>query len=167
MDGHNLQVELRGAGGDWARLLGFAAEIEQGNPNVIVMNNGTAARRLQEKIRSVPICVAGGYLQAAGAVANLAKPEGNVTGVQVFQPNLAGKRLALLKEAVPGLTRVAVLLGESTTATTAAVLKATQDAGRTLRIAVDTAEVQRATDFDRLFAILTQRRPGVIASIPR
>src|SRR5262245_34116743 len=107
VDGQNLQVELRGAGGDWARLLGFAAEIEQGKPNAIVMNNATAARRLQEKVRSVPICVAGGDLQAAGVVANLAKPEGNVTGVQVFQPDLAGKRLALLKEAIPTLTRIA------------------------------------------------------------
>jgi len=131
VEGQNLAVELRGAGGDWGRLPSLAAELVQRKVNVIVMDNGTAARRVQEGNRTVPICVAGGDLQAAGAVASLAKPEGNVTGVQLFQADLAGKRLALLKEAVPGLTRVGLLFQRRGGLNTA-VLRATEDAARTM-----------------------------------
>ena len=155
VEGQSLAVELRGAGGDWGRLPSLAAELVQRKVNVIVMDNGTAARRVQEGDRTVPICVAGGDLQAAGVVANLAKPEGNVTGVQLFQASLAGKRLALLKEAVPGLTRVGILF-ERRGGLNDAVLRATEDAARTMGLKLYVVEAPAPDDFNRAFSALTK-----------
>ena len=155
VEGQNLAVELRGAGGDWSRLPSLAAELVQRKVNVIVMDNGTAARHVQEGDRTVPICVAGGDLQAAGVVANLAKPEGNATGVQLFQASLAGKRLALLKEAVPGLTRVGILF-ERRGGLNDAVLRATEDAARTMGLKLHAVEAPAPDDFNRAFSALTK-----------
>ena len=155
-EGENLTAATRGAGGDIERIEALAAELVRMNVNVIAMDSGTFARRVQENVtRTVPICVAGGDLQQTRAVTNLARPEGNITGVQVLQADLAGKRLALLKEIVPDLTRVGVLVQKRDAPVNIAVLRATDDAARRLGLQLYTLEAQHPDDVDRVFSILT------------
>ena len=110
VEGESVVVERRGAGGDRDRIPSVAADLTRLKADVILTATGYEARRAQEGTQTVPICAGAGDFQAEGLVANLARPEGNVTGVQLIQPDLVGKRLALLKEAVFGLMRVDVLI---------------------------------------------------------
>ena len=81
--------------------------------DVFVVGNSTVAGPIRRTTRTVPIVTwAAGDLVAAGLAASLARPGGNVTGVQVMQTEIGGKHLSLLKEALPGLSRVGVLAGE-------------------------------------------------------
>jgi putative ABC transport system substrate-binding protein len=131
IEGQTITVERRGAGGDANRIPSLAAELAELKVNVILAGTGAEAKRAQEGTRTVPICAAAGDLQAEGLVTNLAKPEGNVSGVQVVQPDLVGKRLSLLKEAVPGLTRVGLLI-QGRTPTMSRIVLAAEDSSRTL-----------------------------------
>jgi putative ABC transport system substrate-binding protein len=140
VEGQNVVVERRGAGGDWDRIPGLAAELAQLKVDVILAGTAGEARRAQEGTRTIPICAVGGDLQAEGLVVNLAKPEGNVTGVQIVQPDLMGKRLALLKEAVPGLTRVGIFIANRRSPTSAKVVQAAEDSARTLGLALHVVE---------------------------
>jgi putative ABC transport system substrate-binding protein len=158
-EGQNLRVELRGAGAIPGQALTLAAELVRLKVDILVMDNGTAAREVVEKVtRTVPICVVGGDLQAVGVVRNLARPEGNVTGVQVLQSELAAKRLEILKEVVPTLARVGVLLRDPGAPTNAAVLRAVAAAGRTLGVHVDPMEALQPSDFDRIFSALSRAK---------
>jgi putative tryptophan/tyrosine transport system substrate-binding protein len=155
IDGRNVAIELRGGAGEQKRFLSFAAELVRLKVDVIAMDNGTGAKLVQESTTPIPICVAGGDLQAAGVLKNLAKPEGNITGVQVFQPDLVGKRLALPKETVPGLTRVGMLSGSRSPVNTT-VLRIAEDASRTLGLELHVKEVALADDLEPAFSTLTQ-----------
>jgi putative ABC transport system substrate-binding protein len=75
--GQNLAVERRDAAGNWQRLPTLAGELMRLKVDVIVMDAGNAAKRVQESTRPTPICVTGGDLQASGVVKNLARPEGH------------------------------------------------------------------------------------------
>jgi putative tryptophan/tyrosine transport system substrate-binding protein len=172
IEGRNVAIELRGGAGSDRSALNFAAELVRLKVDVIAMDNGTAAKLVQESTAPTPICVAGADLQAAGAVKNLAKPEGNITGVQLFQPDLVGKRLALLKETIPGLTRVGVLLGSRTSSVNIAVLRVAEDACRTLGLELRVKEIKLADNLDPAFSALAQsgvrglvvmNNPGLIA----
>jgi putative ABC transport system substrate-binding protein len=155
VEGQNIVVERRGAGGDWDRIPSLAGELAQLKVAVILVGTGAEARRTQQGTRTVPICAAAGDLQAEGLVANLAKPEGNVTGVQVVQADLVGKRLSLLKDAVPGLTRVGVLIG-GRSPTTIAVLRNAEEAGRRMGLELHVVEGRSPQDFERVFSVLTK-----------
>jgi len=159
VDGRNVAVELRGGAGEWKRLPNLAAELIGLKVAVIAMDNGSVAKVVQGSTAPTPICVAGGDLQAAGVVKNLAKPEGNITGVQVFQPDLVAKRLSLLKETVPGLTRVGVLLGNRAAPLNVAVLRVAEAACRMLGLQLHVNEVSMAEDLEPALSTLT--RAGV------
>jgi ABC-type uncharacterized transport system substrate-binding protein len=111
VEGQNVMVQRRSAGEDCDRVSTLARELVHLKVGVFVLQSGLIARRVQRVTQTVPICAKSGDFQSVGLVTNLAKPEGNVTGLQLFQPDLVGKRLTLLKEVVPGLTRVGVLVG--------------------------------------------------------
>ena len=110
VEGQNVTVERRDAAGDWNQVPRLALELSRLNVDVFVITSEAAAQYVQQATRTIPICAFAGDFQAAGLVKNLSKPDQNITGVQSVQIELTGKRLALLKEAVPGLARVACLL---------------------------------------------------------
>ena len=93
-----------------------------------------------------------------GLVESLARPGGNVTGLQTF-PELSGKRLELLKEAVPKLARVAVLYDPATPASVREVKEVLPVAARALRLTIQPWEVRAADDFEKVFAALNKERP--------
>ena len=91
-------------------LPGLAAQLVRAKPDVILVNNATHARIVQEVTKTLPIvALSAGELVANKMVATLAKPGGNLTGMQLYSPELMGKRLQILQEAVPSLRRLAVL----------------------------------------------------------
>jgi putative tryptophan/tyrosine transport system substrate-binding protein len=159
VNGRNVAVELRGAAGERKQLLILAAELMDLKVDVIVMDNGTAAKRVEESTRPTPICVVGGDLQAAGVVKNLAKPEGHITGVQLFQPDLVGKRAGLLKETVRGLARVGLLTGARDAPISIAALRIAEEACRAAALELHIKEVLTAQDLEPAFAAL--ERAGV------
>ena len=111
MEGKNIVVEYRYAEGKADRERELAAELVRLNIDVIVTGGSTATRSAKEATNTIPIVMAGEGVDPvkAGLIESLARPGGNVTGLTTLSRELGGKRLELLKEAVPKLTRVAVL----------------------------------------------------------
>src|SRR5712691_1937155 len=110
VDGQNIVIEPRWAEVRLERLQLLAAELVQLKMDVIVTNSDPAIRAVKEATRTIPIVVAiAGDLVAAGHAVSLARPGGQVTGFVDMAPDLAAKRVELLKELVPGLIRIAVL----------------------------------------------------------
>src|SRR5512145_2453550 len=111
IDGQNIAFEYRYAEGKLDRYPELAAELVRLNVDIIVVTGGTVmVRAAKNATTTIPIVMTASVDPvAAGLVASLARPGGNVTGLTILNRELGGKRLELLKEAVPKLTRVAVL----------------------------------------------------------
>ena len=110
VEGKNLAIEYRWAEGEDGRLASLAAELVRLQPDVIVTTGTPGTLAAKQATTTIPIVFASsGNSVQAGLVASLSRPSGNVTGFTVLGPELEGKRLQLLKELVPGLSRVAVL----------------------------------------------------------
>ncbi len=106
----NLRIDLRFRGGDADRIRGYAAELASLAPDVIVTSGVAATRAVQQQTQTIPIVItAVGDPGANDIVKSLSRPEGNTTGVTNLFPSIGGKWLELLKEAVPGLERVALI----------------------------------------------------------
>jgi putative ABC transport system substrate-binding protein len=141
-EGRNLIIEYRP--NDPAEMLPrFAAELVALNVDVIVAAGTQAVRAAQQATQSIPIVTTGSSDPVgSGLVASLARPGGNITGLSLFNPELSGKRLELLKEIVGETPRVAVLWNpDDPPAATA--LKETEIAARALGIAIQPFEVRR------------------------
>jgi putative ABC transport system substrate-binding protein len=110
-EGRNIVIEYRWADGQYERLPALFAEVVRLNVDVIVTHGTPGALAAKQATNTIPIVMAAiGDAEASGVVASLARPGGNVTGLTFFNPELAAKRLELLKETLPGLTDVGVLL---------------------------------------------------------
>jgi putative tryptophan/tyrosine transport system substrate-binding protein len=112
VEGQNVSIERRYMADRKEGLPVLARELVQLNPDIIVVVNGYQAAAVRESTKTVPIVtMAAGDLVAEGLVANLAKPGRNITGSQVMRPDTAAKRVALLKETIPSISRIALLFG--------------------------------------------------------
>ena len=109
VEGQNLLVEYRRAGETSGQLDGFAAELIALKVDVIVAASSQTTRAAFNQTKTIPIVTLSTNPVGLGFVASLAKPGGNVTGMSLLGPEVSGKRLQLLKQAVPGVTRVAVI----------------------------------------------------------
>jgi len=159
VESQNLEIEERFAEGRSARVPDLVHELVTRQVEVMVVSNTSTAERVHAVTRTLPIVVcAGGDLVAAGLVASLAKPGGNVTGLQLLQPDLAGKRLEFLQGAVPQVARVGLLcLGPRDRPLSAATLRETETAARALGIELHAQELQGSPDeFPQTFTALTQ-----------
>jgi putative ABC transport system substrate-binding protein len=108
-EGRNIVVEHRWAEGKTERLPALAAELVKMKVDVILTSGTPGGLAAKNATSTIPIVLAsGGDFVADGLVANFARPGGNITGLSVFARELSGKRLEILKEAIPGMTRVAV-----------------------------------------------------------
>jgi putative tryptophan/tyrosine transport system substrate-binding protein len=163
VEGQNLHIEAREAEGQPARLPALAAELTNSSVDVIVVGATTpAAQAAQNATSTIPIVMTGvSDPVAAGLVASLARPGGNVTGLSDLAVGLSGKRLELLKETVPGASRVAAL-GNPTNAASAADWRATQEAARTLGLDVWSVDVHSADDLPGAFETIARERPDAL-----
>jgi len=110
VEGQNIAIEYRYAEGKFERLPDLAAELVRLKVDVIVTSSDPAIRAVKQATTTIPIVMAvTGDPVGTGLVASLARPGGNITGLSLLAPELAGKRLELLKETLPRLSRVAVL----------------------------------------------------------
>ena len=155
VDGQNLTIEYRFAEGRIDRLVGLAGELVSLNVNVILALGVVVLRAVKNVTATVPIVVIDLETDpvSAGFAASLARPGGNITGTFLDQPELAGKWLELLKEAVPKLSRAAVLW-DSTTASDQ--LNAIVVASKALAVKLQTLEVRDLNEFERAFAAATK-----------
>jgi putative ABC transport system substrate-binding protein len=160
VEGKNILIEYRYAEGKLDRLFDLATEMVRLNPDVIVVSStefGAAAKRATS---TIPIVVIGGDVVGAGLVSSLARPGGNVTGLTAISTDLSGKRLELVKDVVPKLSRVGVVWYGGADEDE---LKQTEIAGRALGIAIQSVRVQAVKDFGSAYAAMKRERAnGVI-----
>jgi ABC-type uncharacterized transport system substrate-binding protein len=162
-EGHTLILEFRSAAGSADRLPELAAELARMPVDVILVEATAAARAAKQATSSIPI-VMGVVAEPVetGLVANLARPGGNITGFTSLTPELGTKRLGLLKEAFPDMTRVGVLLNPRNPGNELQ-LASIKRAAATLGLAVETAEAERRDDIAAALDRLRER--GVFALI--
>ena len=163
IEGQNIAIEYRYAEGKSDRYPELAAELVRLKVDIIVAAGAdTLVRAAMNVTNTIPIVMVGRGIDpvVVGLVASLARPGGNVTGVTNLTGELGGKRLELLREAVPKLARVAVLYGSGATG---AVLQMKEDlpiVARALKLTIQRWEVGNdAGDFERVFAALSKKRP--------
>ncbi len=137
VEGQNILIEYRSAEGQLERLPDLAAELVRLKVDVLVSEGTPPSLAAKQATRTIPIVFAASADAAgSGLVVSLARPGGNVTGLSFLGPETVGKCLQLLKEAVPGITRVAVLShpGNPSEATRKVMLKETEVAARALAV---------------------------------
>jgi len=169
VEGHNVVIEYRDAGGKSERLPTLAAELVARKVDVIVSGTVLAVLSAKQATRTIPIVftVAADPI-ASGFVTSLARPGGNVTGLSALAPELIGKRLEVLTQAAPAISRVAVLwepssLGERTDKD---LLKRAEVAGQALGVRLQFVEARGPADFDRAFSDMTRARAGALTVLP-
>ena len=166
VEGKNISVEYRYAEGRHDRLPDLAADLVRLKVDVIVTTATSDALAAQKATRAIPIVmVAAGDPVASGLVESLARPGGNVTGLSQMLQELAGKRLELLKEMVPKLSRVAVLWNPQSASATLN-WKENQQPARQLGIQLHSLEVRSPNELDKAFEAATRARAGALAILP-
>ena len=165
VEDRNLVIEYRDAEGKLERFPALAAELVALKVDVIVAPTTPAALAAKQATRTIPIV----FFAAAdpvtdGLVTGLARPGGNVTGLSTLAPDLVGKRLELLKQAVPGVSRVAVLWHPGATGerTEKDMLKEAEVAARALGVRLQFVEARGPADFDRASSEMTRARAGAL-----
>jgi putative ABC transport system substrate-binding protein len=158
VEGRTIQLEPRWAEGRHERLPALVAELVQLKVDAIVAAATPAARAAKAATATIPIViVAVGEPVKSGLVASLARPGGNITGLSLLTPELSGKRLELLKEVLPRLARVAVLMNPDNPVS-AVFLEETRHAARSLRLELRTVEARNAGETEEAFARLASLR---------
>jgi len=169
VEGRNVVIEYRDAEGKWDRLPALAAELVALNVDVIVAAATRHALAAKQATRTLPIVFAV-VADPVGSelVTSLARPGGNVTGLSVLAPELVGKRLELLTQAVPGVSRVAVLRhpGAQGERTEKEMLKGAEAAARALGVRLQLLEARGPDDLDRAFSEMTRSHAGALTVLP-
>ena len=170
IEGHNVAIHYRSAEGNAERLPALAAELVALAVDVIFTGGGTLpALAAKQATATLPIVFADAADPVtSGLVASLARPGGNVTGLFALAGDLVGKRLELLKLAVPGVSRIAVLwqpdaLGERTDRD---MLQAAEAAARALGVRLQFVQARVPTDIDAAFSEMTRARADALSIFP-
>ena len=161
VEGKNIAIESRFAENKPDRLPPMVDELVRLKVDVIVAGGTNDARAARNTTKTIPIVMAGSPNDPveAGLVESLARPGGNVTGLTNLTRELGGKRLELLKEAVPKLTRVAVLYDPANPSSVLEMKEVLPAAARALKLTIQPWEVRAAGDLDRVFAALNKECP--------
>jgi len=162
IEGQNIAIEYRYAEGKRDRLPELAVELVRLKVDIIVAAGGDQPIQAAKKAtKTIPIVMVGQGSDPVevGVVESLARPGGNVTGLTLLSRELGGKRLELLKEAVPKLARVAVLYGPTVPAGVIEVKEDLPVAARALKLTLQPWEVRAADDFDKVFSAMGKQRP--------
>ena len=159
-EGHNILIEYRWAEGRYDRLPEFAAELVRLKVDVLLTAGTPGALAAKQATQTIPIVMAvSGDAVGTGLVQSLARPGGNITGLTRMTRDLDGKRLELLKEVVPSLSRVAILLNPANPISARGWSEA-QSPAKALRLKLEPAEVKAAEEFEAPFAAIARQRPG-------
>src|SRR5215813_4008293 len=167
IEGQNIVIEYRYAEGKVDRAPELAAELVRLKVDIIVVGSGDQwIRAAKNATRTIPIVMAGQGSDPvrAGHVESLARPGGNVTGLTVLSRELGGKRLELLKEAVPKLSRVAVLYDPANPPSLHEVKELLPADAHALKLTIQPWEIRAVDDFEKVFAALNKQRPDGLYS---
>jgi putative tryptophan/tyrosine transport system substrate-binding protein len=166
IEGRNIIIEYRFAEGQADRLPALVADLVRLQVDVLVIDGNLAIRAAQHATTTVPIvmAVSGGDPVGQGVVTSLARPGGNITGLSLMLPEVSGKRLELLREAVPKLSHVAVLWNPDGSGSTL-VFKETQTAAHALGLQLQSLEVRSPDEFDQAFAAMTREHSDALVVI--
>jgi len=165
VEGSNIILEYRDAGGKNDRLPDLAAELVRLKVDVILSDGGAAIEALKNTTSKIPIIMPVMSDPVAGRfVANPVHPEGNITGFTNFAPELSGKRLDLLKETVPSITRVAVLWSSSPVQEPA--MKELEVSARSLKILLQPISARLPKDLDAALEATAKARPNALVTLP-
>jgi putative ABC transport system substrate-binding protein len=162
IEGQNIASEYRYTEGKPDRAAELAAELVRLKVDIIVVAGGTGViLAAKNATKTIPIVMTGGGIDPvkAGFVESLARPGGNVTGITILTRELGGKRLEVLKEAVPKVAVVALLYDPAIQGTVLDVKEDLPVAARALGLTVRSWEVRAADGFERVFAALSKERP--------
>jgi putative ABC transport system substrate-binding protein len=166
VEGQNIVVERRFGDGRPERLTDLAAELVRLKVDVIVTSTDEAIVAVKRQTQTIPIVMtASTDPVGTGFVSSMARPGGNITGFTSISPELSAKKLELLREVVPGISRVAIMWNPEIRG---ALLdyKATEEAARSLRLQLQSVEVTRADDIARAFSVLTTGRAEALIVVP-
>ncbi len=169
VEGRNVVIEYRDAERKFERLPALAAELVALKVDVIVVVGTPAALAVKQATRTLPIVFIGvGDPVTSGLVTNLARPGGNVTGSSALIPELVGKCLEQLTQAIPGVSRVAVLWepGGLSERTDKDMLNAADVAARALGVRLQVVAARGSADFDKTFSDMTRARAGALTVLP-
>jgi len=163
IENQNFVFESRYTEGRVERRAELARELVALRPDVLVVTEGEPGiRALKEATTTIPIVMlVSADPVGAGLVSSLARPDGNVTGMSILAPPVGGKRLGLLREALPTVTRVAVLWNAADPAK-GLEWKDTQIAANALGVRLQSVEVRGHGDFDTAFRTIAQTRPDAL-----
>jgi putative ABC transport system substrate-binding protein len=168
LEGQNVAVEYRWADGSYDRLPGLAADLVRRQVNVIAVPSGTpAALAAKAATSAIPIVFGvGDDPVRLGLVASLARPGSNATGINFFIGELVAKRLGLLRELVPGATRVAVLVNPADATRTETVVRDAQAAARDIGLQVLVFNASTIQEIDATFATFVRERIDALFVAP-
>jgi putative ABC transport system substrate-binding protein len=166
VESQNILIEYRYAEGKADRFFDFATELVRLKVDVIVVGAGTRpASAAKQATNTIPIVVTNASDPiSAGLIASFARPGGNVTGLSSVSQDLTGKRLELLKETLPKVSRIAVLY--EPVPTKLAEFKETETAAQSLGVQLQSLEVQSPNDFEAALKAATQKRSGAVLILP-
>jgi putative tryptophan/tyrosine transport system substrate-binding protein len=161
IEGQNIASEYRYAEGKLDRLPDLAAELVRLKVDIIVVGGDIPTRAAKKATKTIPIVIMGTGSDpvAAGLVESIARPGGNVTGITTLTRELGGKRLELLKEAVPKVARVTVLYDPTVPDSVLDVKEVLPVAARALKMTIQPWEVRGTDDFEKVFSAMGKQRP--------
>jgi putative tryptophan/tyrosine transport system substrate-binding protein len=167
VEGQHIILERRYGQAGTERMSDVAAELVRLKVDVLVAATDPATAALRQQTQTIPIVMANGTDPVGtGFVASLARPGGNVTGLSALSPELSGKRLGLLREVAPGLSRAAIIWNPDVRGALFDY-KETEAAARSMRLQLQSVEVSRSEDLDRAFSAVTnQRAQALIVQTP-
>ncbi len=162
IEGQNIVIESRFAEGKAERLPDLAAELVSLKVDIIVAGGTPPPLAAKRATKTIPIVMtSAGDPVGSGLVDSLARPGGNVTGMSLFSPEITGKRLQLLKDVIPGISRVAVLWN-ATNPIAALSMRETEAAARTLGLHVQSREVHGPDDIESALQGAIRGRPSAL-----
>jgi len=164
VDGENVAIEYRWADEQFDRLSALAADLVRRQANVIVATGG-AASALAAKAATTTIPIVFEVAQnpvSLGLVSSLARPGGNVTGINFFSGELAAKRLELLRDLVPGATRVAVLVNPSNAPNTEITLQDVEAAAGSIGLQIQVFRASTSSEINAAFATIVRERSDAL-----
>jgi putative ABC transport system substrate-binding protein len=163
VEGENIVIEYRWAESRIDRLPEMVVDLIRRQVTVLAAMSGVAAVAAKAANTTIPIVfVAGEDPVRLGLVASLARPGGNLTGINFMSGELAAKRLELLRELVPAATRVAVLVNPADEMTTKSTLRDVETAARTIGLQIQVLNASTSGEIDAAFATLVRERPDAL-----
>src|SRR5438876_3961013 len=166
VEGKNMIIEDRWAEGNYERLPGLAAELVQMKVDVIVAGSTPTVQAAQQTTTTIPIVmVATADPVGSGFVASLARPGRNITGLSNINVDLSSKRLELLRDAVPKLSRVTVLVNPANPIHSDS-LKRVQATEKTNSVTISPVEASTASQIEAAFGAMTRERAGALIVLP-